>query len=136
MNYNNTLYYGVFKTQIGTYSQIQSVSSIANNALNIANNANANANSRAIIINGSYTGTGDTSNTLTFPYAPKFVSITGESWFMVTVSSNPKGITMGSSGQYGINMLTWSGTQLTIFNESSYYNLNNSNINYYYIAIC
>lgn len=58
MNYNNTLYYGVSKTQIGTYSQIQSVSSIANNALNIANNANINANSRLKGAVVSYVGTG------------------------------------------------------------------------------
>lgn len=58
MNYNNTLYYGVSKTQIGTYSQIQSVSSIANNALNIANNANANTNTKAFIKFGNYIGTG------------------------------------------------------------------------------
>ena len=58
MNYNNTLYYGVSKTQIGTYSQIQSVSSIANNALNIANNANANANTKIQMQIVSYVGTG------------------------------------------------------------------------------
>lgn len=58
MNYNNTLYYGVSKTQIGTYPQIQSVSSIANNALNIANNANANANTKVKMEIVSYVGTG------------------------------------------------------------------------------
>lgn len=58
MNYNNTLYYGVSKTQIRTYSQIQSVSSIANNALNIANSANTNANSRLKGAIVSYVGTG------------------------------------------------------------------------------
>lgn len=58
MNYNNTLYYGVSKTQIGTYSQIQSVSSIANNALNIANNANANANTKVKMEIVSYVGNG------------------------------------------------------------------------------
>ena len=66
MNYNNTLYYGVSKTQIGTYSQIQSVSSIANNA-------NANANTKAFIKIGSYIGTdtygvnNPTSLSLDFP---------------------------------------------------------------------
>lgn len=158
MNYNNTLYYGVSKTQIGTYSQIQSVSSIANNALNIANNANANANTKVQMQIVSYVGTGVSGKnnpcSISFSFPPDVViyignrSVNGGSFeFFQSIDnpyvlcslldasfSTPEYLAFGCYAKISSDRKTISWYHYYSNNDNEN-QLNSANTNYYFMAL-
>ena len=103
---------------------------------------------RAQLATGSYTGTGKfgsaNPNTLTFPFEPKFVFVTHQSgeWYRQTLAGI-RGMTGAyvyqsvlNSDYYNRATLTWDGKKLKWYNSgSAYYQLNESNAKYFYIAI-
>ena len=103
---------------------------------------------RAQLATGSYTGTGKfgsaNPNTLTFPFEPKFVFVTHQSgeWYRQTLAGI-RGMTGAyvyqsvlNSDYYNRATLTWDGKKLKWYNSGgAYYQLNESNAKYFYIAI-
>ena len=139
--YNNNLYYGYNNIQIGTYAQILDALSIANQALNTANN-------KSTSVLGSYVGNGGNSSasptTITFQSKPKFVvifetstsipyiffSIYGVSYFW-TYLVNASGFT-----GYGQQNITWGDNSISFYSNdyNSVTQMNRSGTTYIYFA--
>ena len=89
---------------------------------------------------GAYTGTGGTSATLTFEFAPKFVYISGLSgstshMLLINGMTNGWSESTSSNSNYSCT-LTWSGNTLTWSNsKGANYMLNSAGGSYKYVAI-
>lgn len=106
-------------------------------------------NQKTEIFIGSYVGTGERGsehpNTLTFPFQPKMVLITAETTnslalgtAMIYGQKYSAGLGVTSSSNHGLQLvLTWDETTLSWYTEASYeyYQLNQLNTTYYYMAI-
>lgn len=121
----------------------------------LIDSANANANTKARIDTGSYTGTGtygsSNPNSLTFDFEPKLIVIKNtssnvvRSYFMVFVRPCPFALIVraratksGGDACYGNTVyVTWSGNTVSWYSESSseWQGNYSSTETYYYIAI-
>ena len=106
--------------------------------------ANSNANSKAKIVTGSYTGTGvygeRNPNSLTFDFEPKVVFIYPASARNIQNVGWPNGIQTAfivSGGGSKTCFLTWNANTLSWYNKESPANqLNGDTLVYNYVVIC
>ena len=104
----------------------------------LINGANANADAKAQIATGSYTGTGtygaSNPNSLTFDFEPKLVIVHGGLYYLVAVYSQGRATAVYLSVSKTC-WLTWDENALSWQGENAEYQLNLSNVVYNYIAI-
>ena len=96
---------------------------------------------------GTYTGTGTYGsgnlNSITFPFEPKFVFITSQNGELYQAMIAIRGMTGAyvyqsvlNSDYYYRAAITWSGNTMKWYStQSAYYQLNYSNLKYFYFAI-
>ena len=105
--------------------------------------ANANANTKAKIATGSYTGSGATSKSLTFDFVPKLVVVrVGTSGYnssgvaLVLVYQNSDASYWYGTGSSRKVSVTWNGKTVTwSCSDGAHWAFNDSSLSYKYVAI-
>ena len=79
------------------------------------------------IYHGSYVGTGSSTNILTFPKKPMFITIMGSNMWLVTVQGAPVSIAKNAGAGSGKSYATWSGNSVSLEDGSGYSNYSCNN---------
>ena len=106
----------------------------------LINGANANADAKAQIATGSYTGTGtygkSNPNSLTFDFVPKFVAFSSTRYTAFGYLLNPgTRAYLSGNASGGDQTVTWNNKTVSWYSGDAHEQLNYTNTEYYYIAI-